>query len=304
MDKFGRNYILTIGTPSGASVIVQLPFTIEFDIVRNTLTSANLCKLRIYNLSLHNRNLLRVDSSSYAIGIKYPVTFVAGYKNNMAIVFSGNIHTAFSRREGINFITQIECFDGGFAFANSETSVVLPPGMSNQQIIYALMADYEKYGITPGVVGAYPGPVSTRQTSYNGYTADLIQEKTGGGHFIDSGYAHAIATNEFIVGDSGIYTVSAATGLLETPTLENLTLRFRMIFEPALQVGTLINLNSLSGSTDATGGVGAGVAYNGQYKITEIKHHGMISESVCGEAITEGGFYNIKPGTPAAGIVP
>ena len=51
MNKFGRNYLLTVQDDVGVLLsTVTLPITIEFDITRNTLASANVCQIRLYNL--------------------------------------------------------------------------------------------------------------------------------------------------------------------------------------------------------------------------------------------------------------
>src|ERR1017187_1050595 len=98
MDKFGRNYILTVETQNNDLLIIQPPFTVEFDITRNTLTSANVCSIRIYNLSQNNRNKIRFNIMD--TGDFRSVQLQAGYGTNLPIIFSGNITQAWSVREG------------------------------------------------------------------------------------------------------------------------------------------------------------------------------------------------------------
>ena len=50
MDKFGRNYLLTVQLQDLSPLVIEPPFTLEFDITQNILTSANVCQFRIYNL--------------------------------------------------------------------------------------------------------------------------------------------------------------------------------------------------------------------------------------------------------------
>ncbi len=275
MDKLGRNYQLMVETASGAILTITLPFTVEFDITRNTLTSANVCQLRIYNLSLLNRNQLRFNASNY--GQFRAVYFRAGYGTNLAIAFTGNISQAWSVREGTNFITQIECYDGGFAFNNGATSMQFPSGVAQRSVITALAQSLPNTKV--GAIGSYPG-VLTRGNSYNGNTTEILNELTGGGFFIDNGKANALGTNEYIVNAGGVQTINAKSGLLATPVLEQTIVRFAMLFEPSLTVGARINLES---STEDN--------FSGVYKVTAVKHRGMISEAVCGEAITTGEFY-------------
>ncbi len=277
-DKFGRRYTLKVGLANGDILTIKLPFTIELDITRNTLTSANVCQVRIYNLSEKNRNLIRFNASDY--GTFRPIELFAGYTDDPPKIFDGNISQAWSFREGVNFITQIECYDGGFAFVNGTTEIEFPAGVSDRDKALSIMNNLP--GVTPGVVGSYPN-TSGRKNAYNGNTSQILNELTGGGFFIDNGQANALGTSEYIQATNGITLVSSATGLLATPVLEQTIVRFDMIFEPGLNAGHRAVLQS---DTEQN--------FNGTYKITGVKHRGMISESVCGSLVTTGEFFYDK----------
>jgi hypothetical protein len=281
MDKFGRTYRLAVDTQnvqfiaSGTQLIVEPPFTIEFDITRNILSSANASSFRIYNLSPNTRNQIRKNISDYQDLRK--INLKAGYiGSNLPVVFDGNITQAWSVREGTNFITQIESFDGGFAFANGLTATSFPEGTDQNTIIETLIASLP--AVTPGIVGDFSGALS-RGNAYSGSTPELLRELTGGGFFIDNGKAHALKNNECLAGE--LQVITAESGLLGTPVRENTILNFDMIFEPRLLIGQIIELQS---STD--------VNFNGLYKIISLKHRGMISETVCGDAVTSVGLWN------------
>lgn len=281
MNKFGRNYELGLSTQDKGALdlFINLPFTVEFDITRNTLTSANVCQLRIYNLSDVTRNRIRKDVSDY--GNFRSVVFKAGYGNNISTIFSGNISQAWSVREGVNFITQIECFDGGFAYVNGSCNLNFPAGTLLKVVITAIAGTLPD--VTIGAIGDYPGTLS-KANSYSGNSMFILDELTGGGAFIDNGKFYALGTNEFAPQVSGVTVINSNSGLLNTPVLENQIVHFDMIFEPGLTVGQQIVLDSF---TAASG-------FNGVYKITAVKHRGMISPTVCGSAITTGEFFNNK----------
>ncbi len=277
MDKFGRNYTLLVQTQNGSTLTISLPFTIEFDITRNTLTSANVCQVRVYNLSLLNRNQIRFNSADY--GTYRAIELRAGYGSNPPIIFKGNISQAWSVREGVNFITQIECYDGGFAFINGTTETQFPSGTETQTVIETLAGSLPNVAL--GAIGSYPGSLS-RGNSYSGNTADILAQQTGGGFFVDNEKANALGTNEYI-DNLPSFTIGSQSGLLGTPVLEQTIVRFDMIFEPALNAGQKIKLDSI---TEAN--------FNGDYKVTGVKHRGMISEAVCGAVITTGEFFYSK----------
>lgn len=283
--KFGRAYKLEVQAIDGTTITLALPFTIQFDIVRNTLTSANTATIRIYNLSVNNRALLRKDA--WATNDFRAITLYAGYGSNLPKVFDGNIMQAWSVREGVNFITQIECFDGGFAFVNGLTNLNFPAGTPQRDVITTVMATGLP-NVTVGSVGAYPGALS-RGNSYAGNTVDILKDLTGGGFFVDNGKANALGDTECLAGQTLI--IDSADGLLGTPVREQFTLYFDMLFEPSLVAGQKVTLDSITAAN-----------FNGDYKVVSTKHRGMISDAVCGEAITSVGLF-APPGVSGLSVV-
>ncbi len=260
-------------TIKGVSKEIKLPFTVEFDITRNILTSANVCQIRVFNLSEKNRNLIRKNVTSYNILRK--VSLLAGYGNDMSVIFAGDVSQAWSVREGTNFITQIESFDGGFAFVNGNTEMTVPAGTEQKEVLKQLAKNLP--GVTVGKIGNFPGK-TTRGNSVSGNTMDNLKTLTGGGAFVDNGKLNCLGMNECLRGSVG--TINSASGLLGTPVREQTIITFDMLFEPGLIIGQVVNLES---STDSN--------FNGRYKIVSIKHRGMISESVSGDAITTVGLF-------------
>lgn len=278
MDKWGRNYELTVFVEGAPALIVGPPFTLRFDIARSTLSSANRAQLQVFNLGLKNRTLLQKNTQDW--GAHIGLVLRAGYGANTPVIFKGNVTTGVSYREGVSFITQLECFDGGTAFSTGRTNFTFPSGTPTVQILRTLTSTLPN--VTPGVVGDYPG-VLTRAASYSGATVDILRELSGGGFFIDTERAHVLNTDEYLSGYTGIVTIDASTGLLGTPELEKTLVRFDMIFEPRLQVGQKITLNSLTGAN-----------YNGDYKVTAVEHRGVISDAVSGTLVTTGEFIYFK----------
>lgn len=288
-SKFGRDYVLyvdlkdTSADPSAVAIPnilpgtddpdvlqVTLPFTVEFDIVRNTLSSLNEATIRIYNLSEANRSRIRKNVVDW-FDLR-TITLRAGYGTNQPVVFSGNITKAFSVREGVNFITQIEAFDGGFAFVNGKSNKEFPAVVTQKYILEKLIEDLP--GIQQGIIGNnYDATLVSRGNAYSGNTAELLRELTNGQFFVDRGLANVLSNSEYLEGL--LPNISSDSGLLGTPMRENTLITFDMLFEPQVVTGQGIHLDS---DTDAN--------FNGFYKVVGIKHRGMISESVDGDAIT------------------
>lgn len=281
--KFNRNYSLFVQTETGEILNITLPFTVEFDVHRKLLSSANDAKIRVYNLSQKHRNAVRHNLNDYG-NIKTCV-LLAGYGDNLATIFNGNISEAFSVRESVDFITEISSYDSGNAFQNADVNgnnfAPIPAGTPQKDKIIGLVKTMAPFGVTQGAFGNLPGTVSKAE-SYSGPTIDILRDETGSsagsGFFIDNGRASYLNENECIAGPSVV--INQDSGLLGTPVLEATLLRFDMIFQPNLFIGQQVQLQSAN-FQDIDGR-----NINGFYKVVEIHHKGMVSPAVCGDAIT------------------
>lgn len=281
MLKLGRNYILTISTPSGGTLIIQPPFTLELDITRAIFSASNSCTIRILNLKKDNRDQIRFNVSDQTTFRS--VTLQAGYgpTKNLPIIFIGNITHAWSVREGTSFITTIEAYDGGYDMANSFVSTNTGTNQTGKEVFSFLISQFPY--VSPGAIGNYVNAYP-RGTAIVGTTADILTEWSGRGFFIDSQKAYILQDSEY-VDDSVPIQVSAETGLLNTPVRENTILHFDMIFEPRAKPGRLAILTS---TTDPL--------FRGQFKISQVKHSGTISDAVCGDLTTSiSTFYLQQP---------
>lgn len=274
MDKLGRNYHLSVQVPRTSNFIeIELPFTIEFDIQRNNLASSSVASIRIYNLNEDTRNKIRKDQMDY--GVLQSIRLKAGYGSDLYTIFEGNTQQVWSVREGTNMVTQIQSFDGGFAFVNSDFNNTFPAGTSRQDMIAKAAGSLKGAGLEIGAIGNYPGAIA-KGNSYSGPTMEILNTMTGGGTFVDNNKIFCLGDSEYVQGT--LETINSDTGLLGTPVREQTFLNFSMIFEPRLRICQKVKLESSTGKN-----------YNGEYRVISLQHKGMISPSVCGDLTTSVG---------------
>lgn len=284
MDKIDRTYSLIVEKQDGSFLTISSfdekgqrkpALSLEFDIQRDTFSSTNVASFRIFNLSEKNRNDIQKDQRDYSD--RRSLLFTAGYGKNLSIIARGTLHRAWSIRQGSDFITEIQSFDGGNAFINANTSQQFPANTPKTTIIENLMRSMQANGVTVGAIGDYPGQIA-RGNSFSGSTTELLRELTGGGFFIDNGKSYALGDNEYLNQPGEVLLINSAAGLLGTPVKEELWYVFDVIFEPRLYLGQRIKLESetLKSSTNF-------------YKVTSLKHRGIISDTVGGPAITNVG---------------
>ena len=276
--KLGRNYRLIIQIEGGETITVKPPFTLEFNAIRDTLSDANVGDFRIYNLGADARALIRKDEDDSTV--RKTVIFRAGYGENMSQAFIGNISKAWSIREGVDFVTNINAFDGGAALVNVTLDVAFPKGSPQRSIIRSMISKLQEQGVKPGAIGQYLGK-SLRGNSFTGPVAQTLSDLTGDGFFIDNNKANVLKDKEVL--DVPIYKIDSSTGLLGTPTRQRRYVDLEMLFEPQIVVGQMVRLDS---STIESNFNKNDPGFDGIYKVLSVAHQGIISEAVAGKATT------------------
>jgi hypothetical protein len=290
-DKFGRNYLLNVELENGETLTIGLPFTMEFDIVRKINSSANTSNIKIYNLAKDNRNQIRFNWNDR--GLARAITLQAGYGNALSTMHFGQIQLAQSYRQGVDFITEITSFDGGFDFMNSRVDDNIPATQANplpKKALFTNLVNRFKY-IKVGTIGNYVGEY-TRGQAQSRYTTDILKEEFGDGFFVDNGIANCLQDNEYIPTNE-VPVINSQSGLLGTPILQQQILTFDMLFEPRLILGQIIELQS-STFQDSEGN-----DLDGFYKVNGIHHKGIISPVISGSATTSVEMYNVGSLLPA-----
>lgn len=273
MRKFGRNYILSAEGYDGKPQVIGMPHTVEFDINRALLGSSNTAKISVYNLNENTRSLLYKDQFDF--NLFRSIELRAGYGNELYTVFKGNVGSCSSERNGVNYITRFECFDGQFALRKGDTKKSYEAGTSYMTIISAMVDALSEYGISKGKIGYYPGTLD-RGNQYVGNPIDIINEITDNALFIDNGQAHVLRDEEVLV--SGFGLINSDSGLLGPPRREGTNIIAEVLFEPRIQVGQKLNLQSESMKKFKD--------FNGIKKVMAFSHRAMISEAESGPAVT------------------
>lgn len=301
-NKWARKYYIIIETnnlnlPDNVNVIklglqqyvlIELPLTIEFSINRGLQANINFLNLNIYNLSEEIRNNIFQDRypKFWGLDAYKKVIFVAGYEDDVNVLFMGNVYMCTSKREMGNIITNLQCLDGGFDIGGIYSSHTLAPKTTKQEAIEKLISDFEH--IERGQVSLFPG-IFERGTVLDGNTMLLLRKLTSNSVFVDLEKIHCLRYNEYVIPKPltilnkmypnkfpiieylNIPVINADTGLLQIPQRRDTTIVIDTIFNPSIGLGQMIEIVSLYQTQ-----------YNGIYKVVGIKHNGTISASICG----------------------
>tara|TARA_R110000851_G_scaffold306239_4_gene464495 strand:- start:101 stop:952 length:852 start_codon:yes stop_codon:yes gene_type:complete len=263
--KFGRNYRLTLeSNVEGETIIIEPPFTVQFDIKRSTMSSANTMQISIFNLSRKTTSAIfqdRFNPKDYK-----RIILQAGY-SELSTVFIGNIFQANTVRAGAETVTFIDARDGGFDTSGTITSTALSGGKV-EDVLKALANNFPniKEGKITGVEGKFRKPVIL-----NGNNFQLMKKYSNDKVFVDLEKINVLNDNDVLEGDLPLIT--SETGLLGTPRRDDAYLTIDTLFEPRIVMGQLVEIKS-----------DIAPQYDGQYKVIGVTHKAVISEAISGEA--------------------
>jgi hypothetical protein len=276
VDKFNRKFRIQIArNDNKGTVEIDPPFSIEFSVMKSTLGSANICNIRIYNLSLKTRESIHRDFLASGENLQ-AINFFAGYQDNMPLLVSGNVNKCWSVRQGVNIVTNIDCWDAGRAYSGIllDGKPPYPKGTPRKTIIRDLMLELQRRaGVEIGAIGDIQGVIN-KGYSATGTIIYALQEFTADNFFIENNKSYVLQDDETI---TGVYrTLDASTGLISTPERAQEFVTVTTVFEPRLRLSQLINLKATTVER-----------YNSQYKIMSIQHSGTISDTISGQATTK-----------------
>jgi hypothetical protein len=287
IGKFGRNYRLVLLDNLTANTGLELrndkgsqSLTIDFDIQRGVGADLNSMTLRIYNLSRDNQAQLfqaRLDLSNKNTFTARPIILQAGYNDGLSVIFRGGIREAFTFRQGNDLITQVEALDGILSTTQTYANISYDSATTAQQIVDDLVAPLtSQTDVEAGQTKLSTTTAALIGDNQRGYVIagnayNILQEYTSNKAFIDLGELSILSDNECI--RPSVRVIDADTGLLGIPRLDGLRVTIETIFEPRINVGEFIEVQS-----------SVAKQFNGQYKVAAVQHKGMLSDTVAGDA--------------------
>ncbi len=232
--RYDRKYRLRVGI-RGQELEFLPPLRVAFECDKSIRGSLNKLTVKIFNLSDGSRKDLAKDTEDSSIEI--PIKLDIGYGDKLENIFTGTVLTGYSERKGPEFITTIECLDGGFDLYNSFTSKSV---IGKDQAVKQIIQDFQR--TTEGKISQQNNLV--RPKVLVGNSIKLIEEQLNDDetYFIDSEKLYIIKNNDVI--GSFIPVISSETGLINQPQRANKIVTFTTMLNPSVKIGGRVDLRS------------------------------------------------------------
>jgi len=279
--KFNRNYRLSIDLNDGQDeIVIQPPMTIEFNISRAANAQINLMNLSIYNLKDSTRQ--RIFQDRYRIKDYKRVTLEAGYGDELNVIYQGSIYQARSVLSGSEVRTDIISRDGGFDYPTAQINQTFEAGTTLKDVLGGIIDTFQF--LKRGDIGGEDYTFQ-RSVTVEGNSSEQLRKYSRGDAYTDLEKVSILSPNQ--ITNDPVFLFNSDTGLLETPEREDSVLTITTLFEPRVNMGQIVEIESR-----------VSPIYNGQYKVQGVTHSGTISEGVGGTLISK---FNLFIGTQVFG---
>ena len=271
--RFNRNYELVIGEDTQA-VIIKPPLNIAFDVLKSVAGGLNKANITISNLKESNRLRIVKDTEEQK---RIVVVLKVGYQDSLQTIFQGTVETGKNKREGVNFLSELQCLDGGFDFKYSFTSKTVKSKDLAVNELLKDMPNTKKGKVTDLEILARPKVLL-------GNTYKILEDMIAPDEdeiYIENEQINIIKKNE--VTSTNIPLVSASSGLINTPVRENQEVTFDTMMNPIIKIGQRVALESITAPH-----------LNGVYKVDTINYKGEYDGDSWTQTVTGRALSNFK----------
>lgn len=246
--QFGRVCRLVLGKNGSGTDYSGL--RIRFNIKKTSDSAANEAKIELYNTTPeHATELLKKGSD---------ILLMAGYEDNVQMIFTGQIRRATYRVEGVDRILLLETGDGDEALDSATVNKTFTKGSTDDQII-------KECQDCMGVPVGHQDKVETKPRA-RGKTISGKASKELSKVAIKHDAQWSIQDGQFVMlkSDStrpnAVFLISDKTGMLGSPEQTEDGVKVTTLLNPAYLIGGVAKIES--------------IGYQGGIKIECIEHSG------------------------------
>jgi hypothetical protein len=246
--KWMRSLRLLVGKNGNGDVspttgLVVENLRVDFDFTKTIYRTPNVATIRVYNLTQDHERTIRQEFND--------VILEGGYQDDRRLFFRGNIKYTSAYREGNDRVVEIQAGDGDKDFRNALVNFSLAAGHDDEATVRALMRSMQ--ATTLGHVrGKNLRAKHGRGRVFSGSmrdVADLVAAHNDAHWSIQDGKFVMIPVDG--VRPEEAVVVSAATGLLGAPEVDDHGITIRMRFDPRVVPGSKLWLQNTDVKTKA-----------------------------------------------------
>ncbi|MCZ8435123.1 phage protein [Achromobacter ruhlandii] len=199
---------------------------------------ANTATIKVMNASRETASLVQREFTR--------VVLQAGYEGNYGVIFHGNVVRAKWGGSGdTETVLEITAADGDKAYNFAVVNATVPKGSDRADKVRLLCSAMNPYGVRQGYVPDLGGKKSIRGAVMSGMVRDYLQDVCGSANTlwsIQDGKVVVVPETAYVPGS--VPVLSHDSGLVGMPEQTEKGIKLRMLLNPSIRVGGLVNLDN------------------------------------------------------------
>lgn len=236
--QFNRVYDLTIIPESGEARIIR-ELRVEFEIIKSTIGFPNTARIVIYNPNPATISALQKEFTK--------IVFNAGYVGNSKLLFKGQVKNTFPSVSDVDRLLTVYAGDGQMDWQNSFFNKTFTENVAVNTAILEVIDSFEN--TDKGTLDGLPDVKDKlRGQTLSGSSKDILDDfakEYGFTWSIQDGEIVTTALNTPIQGTQAVL-ITAATGMLESPTITDLGVEVKTLLNPQLLPNTAFKIESVN----------------------------------------------------------
>lgn len=231
--QFGREIKIEITSKSQLINVSNL--RVRFDIKKNIAGVPDIAKIEIYNLSRDKRERIKEEFEK--------ITVTAGYENNTAVIFSGEIRNVFHQRSRVDFITQIFAGDGDQAYKRSFSNFTIAENSTVESIIDLVIKDMS--GISKGEIDIKKGSNKLKGRTFSGPSRDILKQLAKDYDFnfsIENNKLNCVDANSVLKTETVL--ISSNSGMIDTPIITARGINVTTLLNTKIRINSLFQVEA------------------------------------------------------------
>lgn len=276
MNQWLRKCTLVLSSAGGGGVDLS-EFKITFTIKKSDAQSPNEAEIKVFNLS---QNTVQQVQKEFA-----RVTLQAGYEDNFAVIFDGNIKQVKTGRDnGTDTYLHIFAGDGDDAYNFAVVNKTLAAGATQQDQANASLGAMSS--VKGGDIQIDGKTKLARGKVMYGMSRDYLRQTAdteNAAWSIQDGKLQVIPINGLAKGTAVI--LNSKTGLIGTPEQTNDGIKLKALLNPQLKIGGAIKIDESDIQAATIQSISptkkgdkvntpATIAHDGQYKLIAVEYVG------------------------------
>ncbi|MGD1324983.1 phage protein [Pandoraea pnomenusa] len=236
-DQYPRKASLIIGENAGDALdLSELRFS--FVVKRGDFQTPNSARIRVYNMNPDT--MARVQKEFTRVVLQ------AGYEGNFGLIFDGTVvQTRRGRTSQVDTHLDITAADGDAAYNFAYVSTTLAAGSTAQDHFNVAAQAMAKHGVGVGyTAGLQSNPLPRGKVMF-GMARDFMRgvaRATQTTWSIQDGKIVVVPETSYMPGE--IPVINSDTGLIGLPVQTQNGINFRVLLNPNIKIGTLVQLDN------------------------------------------------------------